>query len=88
MSIISNILQKLRQNGVCRGIGVSHGVVVICQLDLLDLLVILELNVLQNLREITARRRDAVVTFGGDAVVIFSGTPSLHHSTAGTPSLR
>ena len=62
MYFISSVLQKMRQNGVCRGIGVSHGVDVICQLYLLDLLVILDLNVLQSLWEITARRRDAVAT--------------------------
>ena len=79
MSIISSVLQKMRYNGVCRSIGVSHDVVVICQLDLLDLLDILDLNVLQSLWGITARRRgrrryiqrDAVATplNGGDAVV-------------------
>ena len=84
MSIFSNILQKMRQNGVCRGIGISHGVVVICQLYLLDLLDILDLNVLQSLWEITARRRDAVATplNGGDAVVTFGGTPPPHRPTA------
>ena len=90
MSIISSVLQKMRYNGVCRSIGISHGVVVICQLVLLDLLVILELNVLQSLWEITARRRDAVAIplNGGDAIVTFGGAPPPHRSMAETPSLR
>ena len=57
--MISRILQKMGQNGVCGGIGISHGVVVICQLDLLDLLDILDLSVFQSLWENTAQRRDA-----------------------------
>lgn len=59
MSVVSSVLQKMGQNGVCGGIGISHGVVVICQLDLLDLLDILDLSVFQSLWENTAQRRDA-----------------------------
>ena len=59
ITMISRILQKMGQNGVCGGIGISHGVVVICQLDLLDLLDILDLSVFQSLWENTAQRRDA-----------------------------